>query len=92
MTKLVYVGPHDGVDVPILATGRVITVERDATAEIPDAVADSLLEQGPEHWQTARTHARRGTPAGEAAPADAGKGEGDRSSWGKREKKKGGES
>jgi hypothetical protein len=48
-----YVGPHDGVDVPVLATGQMITVMRGDTAELPDAVAKGLLEQGDEHWQKA---------------------------------------
>lgn len=52
--SLTYTGPHDGVDVPILATGQTVTVARGATAELPDAVAESLLEQGPDHWQRAR--------------------------------------
>jgi hypothetical protein len=39
-----YVGPIDAVDVP-LPSGLVATVERYATVDLPDGLADRLLEQ-----------------------------------------------
>jgi ABC-type uncharacterized transport system YnjBCD substrate-binding protein len=50
---LKYVGPHDGVDVPVHATGQTFTVMRGKTIELPDTVAEGLLEQGEDHWQRA---------------------------------------
>jgi hypothetical protein len=49
--NLKYVGPHNGVDVPVLATGQIVTVMRGDSVELPDAVAEGLLEQGENHWQ-----------------------------------------
>lgn len=46
--KLIYQGPHDGVDVP-LPDGRVVTAMHGVPALFPDAIGRSLLAQGV--WQ-----------------------------------------
>lgn len=53
--KITYMGPHDGVDVP-LADGRTLTAMHGEPAAFPDEVAKSLLMNG--EW----------TPADEPAP------------------------
>lgn len=53
--KITYMGPHDGVDVP-LADGRVLTAMHGVPAAFPDEVAKSLLANG--EW----------SPADEPAP------------------------
>jgi hypothetical protein len=43
--KLVYEGPHDGVDIH-LPSGIVRTVMRGDEVDVPDDVGESLLTQG----------------------------------------------
>lgn len=43
--KITYLGPHDGVDVP-LADGRVLTAMHGEPTAFPDEVAKSLLVNG----------------------------------------------
>lgn len=52
--RIEYHGPHDGVEVP-LADGRVIEVMRGQSAEFPEEVAKSLLEQST--WREATASA-----------------------------------
>lgn len=47
-----YVGPHDGVEVP-LPSGLVARCERGGTMSVPDDVAKGLLEQ-PTNWEPAK--------------------------------------
>lgn len=45
--KLIYDGPHEAVEVPHdLATGGLIVAERGKVVEIPDEIAEGLLDQG----------------------------------------------
>ena len=48
-STLIYVGPHEGVDVA-LPSGREVTILHGQPAEFPPEVAASLLEQGEDHW------------------------------------------
>lgn len=52
-----YVGPHrPGVDVESMAHGAVIgLVEHSHQVDLPDEVANGLLEQGPDHWQPVKS-------------------------------------
>lgn len=54
MKDIRYVGPHDAVDVEQPST-PFGTCGRGKTITVPDDVAESLLEQGPDHWQPATT-------------------------------------
>lgn len=51
-----YVGPHDGVEVP-LPSGLVARCERGGTLSVPDDVAKGLLEQ-PTNWEPAKGSAK----------------------------------
>lgn len=51
-TPITYTGPHDAVDVP-LSTGRVATVKRGATVDVPAEDAKALLQQAG-NWQAAK--------------------------------------
>jgi len=48
--KITYMGPHDGVDVP-LADGRTLTAMHGEPTAFPDEVAKSLLANG--EWKSA---------------------------------------
>lgn len=48
--KITYMGPHDGVDVP-LADGRVLTAMHGEPTAFPNEVAKSLLING--EWVSA---------------------------------------
>lgn len=48
--QIVYVGPHDGVDVAVSADASV-TVMNGQSADFPPDVAESLLAQGDAHWR-----------------------------------------
>jgi pyruvate/2-oxoglutarate dehydrogenase complex dihydrolipoamide acyltransferase (E2) component len=50
--KLVYTGPHDAVDV-VLPNGASQIVPYGGQGDFPKQVAESLLEQGDEHWVAA---------------------------------------
>jgi hypothetical protein len=66
--KLTYVGPHDGVVVP-LPLGGEITVAPGETADFPDSLGVRLAEQ-PSNWQpTAKT---KPAPADKTPAPDAG--------------------
>lgn len=45
MPRLVYDGPHDGVEV-VMPDGRRLTVMRGGEEEFPKQVADDLVAQG----------------------------------------------
>lgn len=47
--KLIYIGPHDGIVVP-LPGGRFVRASRLGTIEVPANVGDSLLRQG-SNWR-----------------------------------------
>lgn len=47
--KITYMGPHDGVDVP-LADGRVLTAMHGEPTAFPNEVAKSLLING--EWES----------------------------------------
>lgn len=49
--KIKYIGPHDAVRV--LVDGRDVEVERGGTADLPDELCNSLLEQK-DAWQAAK--------------------------------------
>jgi hypothetical protein len=70
--KVTYTGPHDAVDIDDLANDYILSgVENGQTIDVPKAVAEGLLEQGPDHWQseqpaqTFRTHALADAAAAE---------------------------
>lgn len=56
-----YVGPHDGVEVP-LPSGLVARCERGGTMSVPDDVAKGLLEQ-PTNWEPAKGSAKNAEKA-----------------------------
>ena len=47
--KLVYVGPHDTVTVP-LPYGGAVEVKHGEAADLPNSLAERLLEQ-PDNWE-----------------------------------------
>ncbi len=49
MTLLRYIGPHDGVRLP-LPKRPDVAVARGETVEVPDSYAGSLLDQ-PDNWE-----------------------------------------
>lgn len=53
MKKLIYVGPHDAVDVPLSETEVVTIAQGQESPPLPEPVADGLLEQE-SNWQEAR--------------------------------------
>jgi len=61
--ELVYVGPHDGVE--LVVDGQRVEVARGGTLTVPDADAPGLLAQ-PTNWQPA------GHPPAEAEDAPQG--------------------
>lgn len=61
MADVRYVGPHDGVEVP-LPSGLVARCERGGTIVVPDDVAKGLLEQ-PTNWQPTKAAAKNAEKA-----------------------------
>jgi len=59
--KLTYVGPHDGVDVP-LPDGSEPTVKHGESRDFPEEIAASLLEQGDNWNETASEKALDAPP------------------------------
>jgi len=62
--KITYLGPHDGVDVP-LADGRVLTAMHGEPTDFPDEVAKSLLMNG--EWRPADEPAPKNTKKAQKA-------------------------
>jgi hypothetical protein len=48
-----YTGPHLEVEIVDYKTGFLFSCARGATVTVPTSVADSLLEQGEDHWTKA---------------------------------------
>lgn len=63
--KVTYVGPHDAVVIPALDD---LEVKRGETAEVPDDVAERMLEQ-PGNWRVAAGNRERGTGNRAAPPS-----------------------
>jgi len=68
MKTLIYVGPHEAVEVP-LPDGRSPVVENGGTLETSDEHAASLLEQ-PSNWQPAGKAGRKDDAADAAKGGD----------------------
>lgn len=62
--KITYLGPHDGVDVP-LADGRVLTAMHGEPTAFPDEVAKSLLMNG--EWRPTDEPAPKNTKKAQKA-------------------------
>lgn len=50
--RLRYVGPHDGVELPLPGGSEIVVVRGEAADVTPDEYAERLLEQ-PSNWELA---------------------------------------